>query len=129
MENTLVPVNSGRKDKEGNELYNISLKTVVDKKTGKITQGLVVGDSIVVEKLFPGGYKTQYDWSIKAKYQDKVCSFWIKREDEYLAFESCGGIGDKVRISAVSIPYSFKDKKTQETVEGVRIGYTFELVA
>jgi len=120
-EQTLNPVDIGKLDKQGNPIFNLNLKTKVNKATGAVSQGLLVGNYIVVEKLFKGGFQTKFDYSIKVKYADKECSFFLS-EKWFPKFEETGGIGDKVKITAIEHKYQYQgeDKTT--------IGFDFELV-
>jgi hypothetical protein len=120
-ENILVPTLSGVKDKNGEDLYNLNLTTKVDKGTGQVYQGMAAGDSIIIEKLFEGGFETKFDWSIKAKYNDKTCSFFMKKKF-FEDYKACGGIGDKVRIIAEPYEYTYQGKK------GKTMGFKFELL-
>ena len=123
MENQLEPtkvIKNGQAllDKEGNEIYNLNLKTKVNK-DGSITQGLTVGDSVVVEKVYEA--KSTYGYAIKVKFKDKLCSFFVK-DDEYDKYSQVGGVGDKVRVTAIAVPYTYKgEAKT-------KISFTFAKV-
>lgn len=121
QENKLEPINTGKLDKEGQEIYNLNLKTKIDKKTGAVIQGLMVGDSITVEKIYEGGFETKFDWSIKVKYKDKNCSFFM-RDKFYEEWKVTGGVGDKIRITAENYEYTFDNEKK------TAIGLKFKLI-
>lgn len=113
---------------EVNGYKNVYLKTKVDKKTGEVRQGLTLGNHIIVEK---GEYgeafaleKPEYtSYKIGFLYNGEDVAYWTYRQDEAEEWNNCGGSGDKVKITAVSIPYKFKGK------EETRVGLSFELVA
>jgi len=122
----IEPVNAGRKDKQGNDLYNLNLKNKFDKIKGTVEKGIAMGDSIIVEKVFEGGFKTTYDWAIKVIYKGKTCSFYLP-DKYYESYKDCGGVGDKVKITANSYDYKFTDKDGK-TIEGTSVKFDFELV-
>lgn len=106
---------------------NITLKTRVNRATGVVNQGLAVGNHIFVTKedfeeafeIDKGSYKL---YSCKVDYKGEVVSFLLNRDDEVAEWNNTGGVGDRVKITAVTIPYVFKgEKKT-------RLGLSFELV-
>lgn len=85
---------------------NLNLKT----KAKKGIKGLEDSQYVVVEKLFPTGYKVDtsfkdkqgnpvYNYSCKAKYRDTEVSFFLN-EKEHEVYQTLGGIGDKVKITA-----------------------------
>ena len=110
------------------EYKNINLKTRVDKSTGQVQQGLTKDNYIIVEKV-------DFDKSLKvdkgsynlyrctALYKDEVVSFFLNRDDEGEAWDETGGLNEKVKITATSIPYKYKGE------EKTRLGLVFELVA
>ena len=109
------------------EYNNITLKTRVNKSTGQVSQGLTNGNFIIVTKedfeeafeIDKGSYKI---YSCKVDYLGTVVSFLLNREDEVAEWNSCGGVGDRVKITSTVVPYKFKgESKT-------RLGLTFELV-
>lgn len=113
---------------ENGEYNNITLKTRVNRSTGQVSQGLTAGNHIIVVKedfeeafeIDKGSYKL---YSCKVDYKGKVCSFLLNRDDEVADWNSCGAVGDKVKITAVTIPYKFKGESKE------RLGLNFELVA
>jgi hypothetical protein len=73
-------------------------------------KGLENGEFIVIEKLFPTGYKVEtgfknkdgtatFNYSCKAKYDGQEVSFFLN-EAEHEVYSQLGGIGDKVKITA-----------------------------
>lgn len=107
----LQPVKANVKDKQGNDIYNLNLKTRVDKTTGEVSIGLKPGHYIELEKVFVEGYehkKPGYNfYSCKAIYQGQEVSF-ILSEREHDMYKELGGIGDIVRISAESYTYKYQ---------------------
>ena len=110
------------------EYKNINLKTRVDKKTGQVQQGLTVGNHIIVEKgdftdalEIPKGTYNLYRFS--GIYKGEEVAWFGTRQDEADEWAECGGVGDKVKITLVQVPYKFKGK------EDTRLGLSFELVA
>ena len=110
------------------EYNNITLKTRVNKSTGQVSQGLTAGNYITVTKegydearlIDKGSYNL---YSCNVEYDGEVVSFLLNRDDEGEDWNACGGIGDKIKITAVSKSYKFKgESKT-------RLGLAFELVA
>ena len=112
---------------QNGEYNNITLKTRVNKSTGQVSQGLTTGNFITVTKedfdeafeIDKGTYKI---YSCKADYLGTVISFILNREDEVADWNSCGGVGDRVKITSTVVGYKFKgEAKT-------RLGLNFELV-
>jgi hypothetical protein len=112
MEQTLNPVDIGRKDKQGNQIYNLNLKTKVNAATGEVIQGLTVGNYVIVEKVFATGFEAKFGYSCKVRYNNTECSFFLSQK-EHEVYKDLGGIGDKVKITAVSYEYKYQgvDKK------------------
>lgn len=93
--------------KNGKEYKNLYLKPNVAKRTF----GLDDGKYIIVEKVYPEGFKqvsSQYkdkdgnpsvSYSVKANYKGQEVSFFIN-EEQHEKFKNCGGVGDKVKITA-----------------------------
>jgi len=114
---------------KGKQYKNIVLKTKVDKRTGEVKQGLTSGNYIVIEKVFPKGYENKvgsgegaYSWfSCKAVYKGEEVSFPLYTKD-HNNYEAVGGMGDKVKISAVSEEYEYKGEKN------TRLALSFDLV-
>lgn len=99
--------------KANGDFKNIYLKTRYNRdskgdlvlKDGKkvvLEQGLEDGNFVIVEKVFPTGMKiekpTYTFYSCKVKYKDDEVTF-ILYENEHEQYLSCGGQGDKVKIS------------------------------
>ena len=120
----LEPVDTGRQDKNGQQLYNLNLITKVDKSTGGVIQGLKVGESIVVEKVYDTGYEsTRFPGSFSCKilYDGKLCSFWLKGE-AYDSFTKAGVAGDQISITAKAVEYIYKgEKKTRMTFDCAKV--------
>jgi hypothetical protein len=85
---------------------NLNLKT----RPKKGIKGLDNDQYIIVEKLFPTGYKVDtgfkdkegnpnYNYSCKVKYNEQEVSFFLN-EKEHEVYSQLGGIGDKVKITA-----------------------------
>lgn len=126
----LNPIDTGKDNKAGDRIFNLNLKSRLDKATGEYIVGLKAGEFIVVEKVFKGGYETKRKdysfYSVTVKYDDKTCSFLLYEKD-MTKLEEVGGIGDKVKISANSYSYMKKNKNGSET-ETKALGLNFELV-
>lgn len=109
----LVPVATKYKTKDGEDVFNISLKTKVQK-DGSVMQGLMDGKHIIIEKIFPKGYENKYadysSFAVNVKYEGKICSFFLYEKD-HTAFEQAGGSGDLVKVAANSYEYDKRDKK------------------
>jgi len=118
MEQDLDIINTGKKDKAGNEIKNINLKTRLNKATGDVTQGLTVGNFITAEKVFPTGYKNDRGsyciYSCKIKYKDEEVSFTLN-EKEHNEYKVTGGMGDKVKITLESYEYTYENAKKTAT--------------
>lgn len=114
MEQELEIKKMSIKDKQGNDINNLTLKTRVVKATGEVLQGLKVGNHIIVEKIFAEGYKNDRGiysfYSCKAKYKGVEVSFLLN-EKEHESYKEAGGIGDKVKISLESYEYTYKNEK------------------
>lgn len=125
----LSPVETKYKTKDGETIYNISLKTKV-MKDGTTMQGLISGKHIILEKIFPKGFenkKSDYStFSINVRYDGKVCSFMLYDKD-HAAFEQAGGSGDLVKVAAQSYEYDKKDKNGNVT-KATALGLTFTKV-
>lgn len=116
MEQDLQVFRTGKTNKAGEEILNLNLKTRVNKSTGEVNAGLTVDNYVVVEKVFAEGYenkKPSYSFfACKVKYKDEEMSFLLN-EKEHEDYKSCGGIGDKVKVTLVSYEYTYQnDKKT-----------------
>lgn len=109
---TIVDLNVNTKD--GQKLYALTLKTKVDKATGKALTGLTAGESIVVEKVFAEGFENnkfdQPSYGCRVLYEDKLCGFFLdaKKHDRY---KECGGAGDKIKIEAYQREYTYNNEK------------------
>ena len=121
MEEGIKVYDTGRKDKAGNDIYNVYLKTMVDKTTGDIKVGLKPNQTIIMEKIFAEGYEnkkgTYSFFSCKAKYQDKEVSFLLFEKD-HDSFKEAGGIGDEFSVTLTPYEYKFdnESKKANKLV-------------
>jgi len=122
MEQTIKPVDTGRKDKAGNQIYNLYLKTKVNNATGEVIQGLTANNHLIVEKTFAEGYKAKFGYSCKVKYNGIDCSFFLT-EREHEEYKEIGGVGDKVKITATPYTYNYQG------VEKKGMTFKFEQVA
>lgn len=110
------------------EYKNVFLKTKTDKKTGEVKQGLTLGNHVILEK---GEFAEAYvheapnytSYKLEFIYKGELVAYWTYREDEATDWNDVGGTGDKVKVTAVSIPYKYKGK------EQTRLGLSFELVS
>lgn len=88
---------------------NIDLKP----KPLKGIKGLDNGNYVIVEKVYAEGraVDTKYgiSYACKVKYKGTEVSFWLK-DFEHEKYKTCGGIGDKVKITLSKEP--FVNKKT-----------------
>jgi hypothetical protein len=111
IEQKLEPVKTSYKDKIGQDIYNLNLKTKLDKATGEVTVGLKAGHYIIVEKVFPEGYEnkkpTYSFFSCRARYEGQEVSFLLN-DREHELYKACGGMDDKVKIWAEAYTYNFQ---------------------
>jgi len=118
MEQDLKIIEVGKKDKNGNDIKNINLKTRVNKATGEVTQGLTVGNHIIVTKIFAEGYENKgasySSFSCKARYKGEEVSFWLSQK-EHDQYKEVGGIDDDIKVTLVSYEYTFNNVKKTAT--------------
>jgi hypothetical protein len=111
--------------KDGTDLYGLTLKGKIDKKTGAPMTGLQVGEYIIVQKVFKGGYKNerfeQPSFGCRVNYEGKVCSFFLN-EKQHSAYEATGGEGDSVKIVPYLREYTYNNEKK------TTFDFNFELV-
>jgi len=82
-------------------------------------KGLDDGNYVIFEKMFPSGIpiKSKFEnseaYNCRVKYKGEECSFLLgertnklgqKTMTEHTDFESCGGVGDKVKITLNKVP-------------------------
>lgn len=106
--------------KEGRVFKNINLKPRTDRKTGAPIPGLIVGQHIIVEKLFPDGHVgfkgqgyTIMNYTVKYLGEDVSFSLIDGSSDtsEAKQFEATGGVGDKVKIEMTNHTYTYEGKE------------------
>jgi hypothetical protein len=92
---------------KGGKVYkNLNLKA----NAKKGTKGIDPGNYIIVEKVYAEGKKFEsptlqdakgnpvVSYSCQVKYNGEDASFWLNPK-EHASYATCGGIGDKVKIS------------------------------
>lgn len=100
----------------GKEYNNLNLKTRVV--NGKILQGIDPDstEGIIVERTQLEGLKVvnplykKPSYSCMALYKGQEVSFFLT-EKEHQEFVSCGGIGDKVRLTLDSMETNYNNNK------------------
>jgi len=89
------------------EYKNVSLKNKYKVENGKkvvTQQGINPGDSAVIEKIFAEGKEQDGKYGpffgCKAKLESGEEVSFILNPREHELFRECGGVGDKVKVSA-----------------------------
>lgn len=103
VETQLNIIDSGVLNKKtGKNYLNINLISRFDKVTNVVTEGIPVGDHIIVQKVFEKGYenvKPNYTiYSCLVRYKDQEVGFPLFDKD-HDAFAACGGVDDNIMIS------------------------------
>ena len=110
--------------KDGQLLHSLTLKTKVAK-DGSVSQGLSVGDEVIVEKVFAEGFENnkfdQPSYGCRVIYDDKLCGFFLNAK-QHDVYKNVGGAGDKIKIIAYMRDYTYNNEKKQT------LDFKFELV-
>lgn len=103
---------------KGDKVYNnLVLKPKFNKATQKEEGGIQSGNHVIVEKVFVDGgtgiesklfFKKdgspEISFACKVIYDGVEAAFFLN-EKEHAAYASCGGIGDKIKISLTKETY------------------------
>jgi hypothetical protein len=101
---------------QNGEYKNLELKEkfkVIDNQKQTVSAGIPDGDYVIVTKEFAEGLEVNGkfgpSYSCKVTYDgNEGCSFWLKPK-EHDAYKSCGGVGDRIKISMAKKPFVMKN--------------------